>query len=409
MNRTRDLRDRVGGDQLPSFFGGRLPFSHLCLFLVFLCLALHLLIKDSLAQERKEPAPGERIVTGTGIIAEENIALARSEAISQAFSKALEEYLIQRLGSQGMANNFQRLDEEILSTTKDGIQDYQLISEFMTDRYVRVLMKVRVNEAVVEQKLKHMGLSKSDTIQIDVLFLVSEKKKGSSAIYWWGDPSRHTSLTQTDLSLSRAFEDRGFRIINRSFFPPEGSYDKGMLNAKLSVEEAVKWGKLLSAQIVIAGEANLYRASKASVFLRAVKVADGTVIAQGYREGIVNSSGGGEESAIDMAIKRWAKDMIPYVIEGREPSKKGIRELIIRIIGVNSLGEFLLLKKYLQDNFAEIKSVLEKSLRKDVIEVALKVQGDVTSLAQKVQNHPERPFAFEIYDVSDRGFTVELP
>ena len=408
MNRTRELRERVGGDQLPSFFGGRLPFSHLCLFLLFLCLASHLLIKDSLAQERKEAAPGERIVTGTGIIYKKNTARARSRAISQAFSKALEEYLIQRLGSQDMANNFQRLDEEILSTTKEEIQDYQLISEFMTDKYVRVLMKVRVNEAVVEQKLKNMGLSKSDTVQIDVLFLVSEKKKGSSAIYWWGDPTRQTSLTQTDLSLSRAFEDRGFRIINRSFFPPEGSYDKGMLNAKLSVEEAVKWGKLLSAQIVVAGEANLYRASRASVFLRAVKVADGRVIAQGYREGTVDRKSKRKKSAIGSAINKWAHDMIPHIIEGVKPAQKVVTRIIIMIEGLKSYRALRDFKEFLKESFPEIKSVLERSIKKDLVKVSVKTSGSSKGLAKKVLRHPKRPFSFEVSEIGEQGFTVVI-
>jgi len=356
----------------------------------------------------KEAVPGGRIVTGTGIIVKENIALARNEAISQAFSKALEEYLIQRLGSQGMANNFQRLDEEILSKTKEEIQDYQVISEFMTDRYVRVLMKVRVNEAVLEQKLKNMGLRKTDTMQINVLFLVSEKKKGSSPIYWWRDPSRQTSLTQTDLSLSRVFEDRGFRIINRSFFPPEESYDEGMLNARLTVEQAVKWGKLLSAQIVIAGEANLYGASRASVFLRTIKVMDEAIIAQGYREGTANKDRRDEKSAIGSAINSWARDMIPHIVEGVKPAQKVVNRITIMVKGFKSYRALRDFKEFLKENFPEIKSVLERSLKRDLVKVSVKTSGTSKRLAKKVLKHPKRPFSFEISELSDQGFTLVI-
>jgi len=409
MKKTKDLRDGVGGDKLPCFFTSTLPFLHLCLFLLFLVsLLLNLLIKDSLAQEMKEAVSGERIVTGTGIIIKENIALARNEAISQAFSKALEEYLIQKLGSQGMANNLQRLDEEMLSKTKEEIQDYQLISEFRTDRHVRILMKVRVNEAVLEQKLKNMGLSSTDSIQIDVLFLVLEKKKGSSAIYWWGDPSRQTSLTQTDLSLSSAFEDRGFRIINRSFFPPEESYDKGMLNAELNVEKAVKWGRLLSAQIVIAGEANLYEASRASVFLKAIKVVDGTIIAQGYRDGTVDRNRKDEKSAIGLAINSWANDMIPYIIEGVRPAQNIVNMIIIVIEGFKSWRALREFKEFLKENFPEIKSVLERSLKRDSVKVSVKTSGSSKGLAEKVVNHPKRPFSFDVSESSDQGFTLVI-
>lgn len=408
MNKTKDLRDRAGGDELPSFFDSRLPFSYLWLFLLFLCLILNIPARDSSAQEMKEVVPGERIVTGTGIIVKENIALARNKAISQAFSKALEEYLVQRLGSQSMASNFQRLDEEILSKTKEEIQDYQVISEFMTNRHVRVLMKVRVNEVVLEQKLTNMGLRRTDTIQTDVLFLVSEKKKGSSAVYWWGDPSRQTSLTQTDLSLSRAFEDRGFRIINRSFFPPEEGYDEGMLDAQLTVEEAVKWGKLLSAQIVVAGEANLYGASRASVFLRAIKVMDGTIVAQGYREGAVEKNRKDEKTAIALAISSWAHDMIPHIIEGVESAQKTVNNIIIMIKGLESYRALRELKEFLKGNFPEITSVTERSLKRDSVKISVKTSGSPERLAKMVLKHPKRPFSFDVSELSDQGFTLVI-
>jgi hypothetical protein len=408
MNKFKDLKDRRGGDKLPCFLDNRLRFLHLSLFLLFLSLTTNPLIKDSLAQETKEAVPDERIVTGTGIIVKENIALARNEAMSQAFLKALEEYLIQRLGSQGMAKDFQRLYEEILSRTKEEVQDYQIISEFMTERYVRVLMKVRVNEAILEQKLKNMGLRKTDTIQTDVLFLVSEKKKGFSPIYWWRDPSRQTSLRQTDLSLSQVFEDRGFRVINRSFFPPEESYDESMLNVTLTVEEAVKWGELLSAHIVIAGEANLYEASRASVFLRAIKVMDGTIIAQGYREGMVDTNRGDEKSAIGVAINSWANDMIPYIIEAIKPTQKIVNRIIIMIKGLKSHRAFRDLKEFLKKNFPEIKSVLERSLKRDSVKVSVEVSGGSKGLAEKVVNHSKRPFSFEISELSEQGFTLVI-
>jgi len=371
-------------------------------------MAFNYIVKISLAQEIKEAIIDERTVTGTGMIFKKNIARARNEAISQAFLNAVEEYLIQRLGSQGMANNFQRLDEEILSRAKDDIQDYQIITEFATDRYVRVLMKVRVNKAVLEQKLEKIGLLGIDDIQIDVLFLVSEKKEGVPTIYWWGDPSNQPSLTQTELTLSRIFEDRGFRVINRSFFPPEESYDESMINLQLTDEDAVKWGKLLSAQIVIAGEANLYEESRASVFLKAIKVSDETIIAQGYREGILDSDIRDDRSAIGLAINSWANDMVSFIIDTVKPAQKSVNQIIIKIKGLKSYKEFLYFKEFFMKNFPEIKSVLERSLTRDLVKLSVEVKGDSKGLAEKVLNHPKRPLSFEINELSDQGFTLDV-
>jgi hypothetical protein len=371
-------------------------------------LTINILIKDALAHEIKDAVIDERIVTGTGRIINENVALARNEAISQAFLKAVEEYVIQRLGSRDMANSFQRLDEEILSKTKEEIQDYQIISEFSTDRYIRILMKVRVNKAILERKLEKIKVRDDDATQIDVLLLVSEKREGSSVIYWWGDPTNQTSLTQTELFLSQVFENEGFRVINRSFFPPEESYDESMLHLNLTNEAAVKWGRLLSAQVVIAGEANLYSEPKASVFFKAIKVIDGTVVAQGYRERALNGSITDDQSAIELAISSWANDMISYIIEAAQPTQGALAQIVITIKGLKGFRDFLNLKEFLKTNFPEIKSVLERRLEKYSAKVSVKVKGDSKGLAEKVLNYPQRPFSFEINELSEQGFTLVI-
>ena len=407
MNQGKDRKEKRRTEKkFPTSSHSSVRFLQMCIFLVFASLSMNLFMDACLAQETKEATNDERILTGTGAIVDENIALARNEALSEAFVKAIEEYLIQRIGSKGMANNFQRLDEEILSRTQEAIQDYQIISEFRTERHVRVLAKVRVNEAVLEQKLKKMGLLEAETVQIAVLFMVSEKKEGFSTTYWWGDPPRPASITQTELSLSRVFEERGFRVINRSFFPPEEAYDEGMLSLTLSDEQVAKWGKLLSAQIVIAGDANLYGSSRALVSLKAINVTDGTIIGQGYREGVSDSTIGGEESAIGLAITSWANDMIPHLMGGLEPTQKIINRIIVIVNGLNSYGDFLLFKDFLKKNFPKITSVLERRLAKDSVTFGVEIEGGSTGLAEKLLDHPRTPFSIEIYDLSDQGFTV---
>jgi len=408
MNQIKYPKKTGGRDRPPYFFNSILHFLYLCLFLSLLSLAIHILIKDALAHEIKDAVIEERIVTGTGMIIKENVALARNEAISQAFLKAVEEYVIQRLGPQDMANSFQRLDEEILSKTKEEIQDYQIISEFSTDRYVRILMKVRVNKAILERRLEKIELRDADVTQIDVLLLVSERREGSPPIYWWGDPANQTSLTQAELFLSQIFENKGFRIINRSFFHPEESYDQSMLHLNLTNEAAVRWGRLLSAQVVIAGEANLYSESKASVFFKAIKVIDGTVVAQGYRERTLNGSITDDQSAIELAINSWANDMISYLIEAAQPTQEALNRIIITIKGLKDFRDFLNLKEFLKTNFSEIKSVLERRLEKYSAKVSVEVKGDSKGLAEKVLNYPQRPFSFEVAELSEQGFTLVI-
>ena len=408
MNQIKYPKKTGGRNRPPYLFKTMLHFLYLCLFLSLLSLTINTLIKKALAFEIKDAVIDERIVTVTGKIINENVALARNEAISQAFLKAVEEYVIQKLGPRDMADSFQRVDEEILSKTKEEIQDYQIISEFSTDRYIRILMKVRVNKAMLDRKLEKIALHDVDATQIDVLLLISEKRENSSVAYWWGDPTNQPSLTQTELFLSEAFENKGFRVINRSFFPPEESYDESMLHLNLTNEAAVKWGRLLSAKVVIAGKANLYSKSKASVFFKAIKVIDGIEVGQGYKEKTLNGGVTDDQSAIELAISSWANDMIPYIIETAQPTQGALNQIIITIKGLKNFKDFLNLKESLKTNFSEIKSVLEKSLKKDSVKVSVGVKGDSKGLAEKLLNYPQKPFSFEINELSDQGFTLVI-
>jgi len=399
MKKDKDLREKAKG------FGLRVCEWTFFLLIVVL-FAAHFLGHQCHAQKTEGTTNDEKVFIGTGRVVDENIADARNEAISEGFVKAIEDYLIRRIGPQDMANNFQRLDEEILSRSKEAVQDYQIISEFRTERYVRVLMKARVNEVVLEQKLQTMGLLEIDTVQTTVLFLVSQKKEGFATTYWWGDPTRPAPITETELALSRVFEERGFRVINRSFLPPEESYDEGMLRLGLSDDEVAEWGKLFSAHIVVAGEANLYGQSRATAFLRAIKLPEGVVVAQGYREGVSGGTAEGEESAIGLAVASWANDMIPHIIAGLESGHRIVGEMIITVNGLDSYGNFLVFKDFLKSNFPQITSVLERRLTKNSVTLGLKMEGRSKDLAEKVLNHPNAPFPFEIYELSDQGFTV---
>ena len=408
MKKDEDLREKGKRDKrfLTFFPAGSRVCEWTFLLLVVVLFAAHFLGQHCHAQKTEETTNNEKVFIGTGRVVDENIADARNEAISEGFVKAIEEYLIRRIGPQDMANNFQRLDEEILSQSKEAVQDYQIISEFRTERYVRVLMKARVNEVVLEQKLKTMGLLEIDTVQTAVLFLVSQKKEGFATTYWWGDPTRSAPITETELALSRVFEERGFRVINRSFLPPEESCDEGMLRLGLSDEDVAEWGKLFSAQIVVAGEASLYGQSRATVFLRAVKLPEGVVVAQGYREGVSGGTTEGEENAIGLAVTSWANDMIPHIMAGVEPGHRIVSEMSIKVNGLDSYGNFLVFKDFLKSNFPQITSVLERRLTKNSVTLGVKIEGGSKDLAEKVLNHPDAPFPFEIYELSDQGFTV---
>lgn len=135
---------------------------------------------------------------------------------------------------------------------------------------------------------------------------------------------------------------------------------------------------------------------------------DGTVIVQGYREGILDSNQREDKSAIELAINSWAHDMISDIINAFKPAQNVINRIIVMIKGLKTYREFRDFKEFLRKDFPEIRSVLDRSLKRDLVKVAVEVEGGSKRLAEKVRSHPKKPLSFEINEVSDQGFTVVL-
>jgi len=136
---------------------------------------------------------------------------------------------------------------------------------------------------------------------------------------------------------------------------------------------------------------------------------DGTVVAQAYREKTLNNhQTDDDQSAIELAIDSWASDAISSIIEAAQPTQEALNQIIIMIKGLKHFREFLHFKEFLRTNFPEIKSVLERRLEKDLVKLSVKVRGDAKGLANKLLKHPERPFLFEVNELSEQVFTLVI-
>ena len=79
-------------------------FSSGCCLLLLMLSGVSTLYAESSEKQKKN----EVIAIGASAIVRGNLALAKRAAISQSLKKGVENYLLRRLGQQGVVNNFQR-------------------------------------------------------------------------------------------------------------------------------------------------------------------------------------------------------------------------------------------------------------------------------------------------------------
>ena len=117
------------------------------------------------------------LAMGAGKIVDGNVAHARKIAISIALAKGVEEYLARRLGKQGMVNNFRKLIQEVIPRARETIENFHILAEEQIDKDYQVLVRLKVNEEMMEEELRSVGLILREGPPIKILFLVSQIEK----------------------------------------------------------------------------------------------------------------------------------------------------------------------------------------------------------------------------------------
>jgi len=249
------------------------------LYMTSLVLSLntYICVSDAVSENDKS----EILVIGTGTVYKGNVAEARRRAILEAMTRGVEEYLANDLGSQSMANNFPRLVHEILPGSREVVENFHILAEEQIDKFYKILVRVKVNQQILEEKLKIIGLIHAEGPPIKILFVVSQKSaKDGIDSFWWGDPESGSGLTSVELALYRTFQEYGFEPVNRLLNISEENYMPEMKELHLSDEEAVSWGRIFSSDAVIHGTCEIAEDESVLVNFKSIKVEEGAVIYQ---------------------------------------------------------------------------------------------------------------------------------
>lgn len=113
----------------------------------------------------------EILAIGTAIIKDGNLAQAKESAISDALTKGVENYLLHRLGSEGVIDNFNRIIYDILKRAKVKVENFNILLEDRTGEEFNVFIKLRVNEKVIDEKLREAGVVVTEGPFIEALYL----------------------------------------------------------------------------------------------------------------------------------------------------------------------------------------------------------------------------------------------
>ncbi|MBW1861802.1 MAG: hypothetical protein JRJ02_05445 [Deltaproteobacteria bacterium] len=371
-----------------------------------------LTFSSSVAGMEMKVEQNEILVIGTGIVVDGNVAKAKKTAISEALVKGIEEYLARRLGSQGMINNFPGLVHDVIPGAREEIENFHILAEDLIDSHYKILVRLKVNERMIEEKLKEIGLVLMEGPAIKILFLVSqlESRKGEVS-YWWKDPGGDSGLTPTELALHRVFQERGFSPISRLLNVPEEDFSSEMMVLDLSDEDVIRWGRAFSADVVIYGRCKIVEKNEVSISFSALDTDRGIMIYQDSQAEVIGEGPDSMEQTIrtiERAINKVAARFGPAILGAIKTPEVSINQLEIAIKGLRSFKQFRELRDFLKGNIAGVKSVTQTRVRSDLISIMVEFSGDKDKFLDMMLNLEDLPFRADVSETNEGGLIIKI-
>ena len=387
-------------------FRNRFLIRQTSFFLVSFCF---LIVAASLVYAQNSKRSGANVVLaiGTSKVVEGNLALAKDRAISRALTKGVENYLVGRLKSQGVINNFEKIIQEIIPKAEEEIENFHILTEILINDTFNILVRLKINEKVLDGKLRDAGFVFAKGPVIKVLFLVYETMDGDTS-FWWKNPEFHTALNATELALYNVFKGRGFNPVNRTFNLPEMKYLEDLRSFQLRDGDILKWGGLLSADVVIYGGAEFVDQKEVPLKLTAFDVSQRVQIVQGMQVEEITAGLDTKRQMVDTIknlVNKLSDRLIPAIIQFSSSEHERIHQVVITLKGVSSYGQFRLFRDFLKADVKGIESVRQSRVRKDSISAIVKFQGEIDSIIAGIMNNQGLPFPLDLVQV-DKGIVL---
>jgi hypothetical protein len=355
------------------------------------------------AESGGKPEQNEILAIGTATIVGENLAQAKDRAISQALVKGVETYLLRRLGRQSAVNNFQRLVQGIIPGAKEEIENFNILTEERVEGLYTLLVRIRINEKVLNEKLREAGVVLAEIPQLKVLFLVSKRLKGGVS-YWWKEPEVSSALSPAEVVLHQVFQERGFQPINRTSSVPETEYSEAMRSAELQESDILNWGSLFGADVVIYGQEQGVGEKEIGIGLEAFHVKYGARICRAERTEPIPEEAGNNEGmmkSLSHAVSGLAAEMTPPIIKFALSGGEKTEQFAMTLKGLKSYRQFKDFKDFLQRDVSGVQSVRQTRAGKESTTLAIEFRGDRDGFVRRLLNHENLPFSLSILEMGE--------
>jgi hypothetical protein len=353
---------------------------------------------------------------GAGVVINNDLALARDNAINDSLRKAVEQAVGTMISSETVVQNYEVISDSIYAKSQGYIQNYQILNEQVSDELYRVTIRAAVSIGNIKDDLRALGFLMAQKNMPRIMVLIAEQNVGQERPRYYWD-SVDLSIAETTLQ-SNLMRD-GFTFVDRDAVQRElrTITTRGV---DVNNDAAARLGRKVDAELVIIGKAYAKAAGnvagtsmkslQANISARAVRTDTGMVIASATEHAAsvhIDDITGGSD-AIRKATEKLAENLKTQIIAKwqSEVSSAGLVSLTVRQI--KSYADFMKLKDALRNEVRGVKNVYIRKMEAGTAQMDVEYQGTALALADNLAMKKFTGFSLDITAVGQNSLEMTM-
>ena len=378
-----------------------------------LCLLLFFCPLPASGQDKALNKP--LVASGISPVMTKDSADARSLALEEALSAAVEQALGYLLPAQNIVRYYPLLLNRILKEPMSYVKDYQIVQEGEAVGLYRVTVQTTLYSENLTRDLRRLGMFLAASERPRIAILVAERTNPDEPWRWWWQIEPVDEKPPLFLlALSKLMAEQGIVPLAPNLLSESIPEDPNYQTPLLDDAQGAALAKALVADVAVLGQVS-YRATgmgetgMTSGSLRAVKADSGATLARVSATVQVQPST--EQPVIDYGFTALAERLAPHLVDGIltpiAAASKAPRDVSLQVQGVRSYGDLILIKDYLQRS-SIVKEIRQIKLKGDLGSFSLILAGNLDALEEALEGHDFGTFVTSAELISENVLTVTI-
>jgi hypothetical protein len=377
---------------------------------------LWILAIPAAAQQTATMPSTEITVVGVGSILNNDAAAARDQAIDDARRKAVQQALGTFIKSETLVQNFQLVDDRILSWSAGYVKKYDILREGKVpiDTYeVQMRATVNLSELRVDDDALAALIEKENP---RVMVMIAEQNIGETNYLRYFD----VDLSAAETAIIDVFRTKGFEVVDQAQAKENQQRDVILSALDGNAKSAAAIAAALQAEMIITGKAiakvatgfNMggMKSCQANLTTRIISADDAKIIATASENAAyphIDEVTGGT-MAIQKAAKKCAETLVTKVAAEAQKRFYNTTTVNLRVQGYRNYNELQKFSTTLKYYLRGVKEVFQRSAAGGYANFDVKIVGSAKQLARELGNKNLSPFKVEVTGVTANRVDIKI-